>query len=111
MHEYIDLFKAYAKSGTYFVRKICAQALLPLISFDDYINVIKECFDQLENKIKNPKESKLRQNEAHGLMVRVDIFLHAYYTYRDFNQTISGRSDQEELDKRMIEETKLIETF
>lgn len=37
MHEYIDLFKAYAKSGTYFVRKISAQALLPLVQFDDYI--------------------------------------------------------------------------
>ena len=97
MHEYIGLIKAYTKSGTYFVRKISAQALLPLISFDDYILEIKECLDRIEKHMSSPKY-KLRQNEAHGVMVRLDIFLHAYYTYRDLNHQISGRSDDEEND-------------
>lgn len=29
------------------------------------------------------KESKLRQNEAHGLLLRVNIFLSAYFEYRN----------------------------
>lgn len=106
MHEYIGLIKAYTKSGTYFVRKISAQALLPLISFDDYILEIKECLDRIEKHMSSPKY-KLRQNEAHGVMVRLDIFLHAYYTYRDLNHQISGRSDDEENDLRKFTEHEL----
>lgn len=44
-------------------------------------------------------------------MVRVDIFLHAYYTYRDFNHQISGRSDTEENAKRIADENDLFGTF
>ena len=44
MREYISLIKAYAKSGTYFVRKISAQSLLPIMRFDEYIDEIKTCF-------------------------------------------------------------------
>ena len=54
MHEYIDLIKAYASSGTYFVRKISAQALLPIMRFQEYITEIKACFAQLRSKIKDP---------------------------------------------------------
>lgn len=52
-------------------------------------------------------EHKLRQNEAHGIMVRFDIFLHAYYTYRDLNHSISGRSDDEESAQRKVVEHQL----
>ena len=53
----------------------------------------------------------LRQNDAHGLMVRINIFLHAYYQYRDFNQTISGRTSEEEAVHRMKQEKDLINHF
>ena len=45
MHEFVGLIKAYAKSGTYFVRKISAQALLPIMNFEEYVSEIKSCFD------------------------------------------------------------------
>jgi hypothetical protein len=51
MHEYIDLIKSYAKNGTYFVRKISAQALLPIVSFEDYVSEIKQCFKSLIGKL------------------------------------------------------------
>ena len=51
MHEYIGLIKAYAKNGTYFVRKISAQALLPIVNFEDYVSEISHCFEQLESRI------------------------------------------------------------
>jgi len=44
MNEYIDLIRTYSKNGTYFVRKISAQALLPIMRFDQYITEIKTCF-------------------------------------------------------------------
>lgn len=47
MHEYVDLIKAYAASGTYFVRKISAQALLPIIRFEGYLDEINSCFDKI----------------------------------------------------------------
>jgi hypothetical protein len=37
----IGLIGDYSGNGTYFVRKISAQALLPLISFKEYIPVIE----------------------------------------------------------------------
>lgn len=109
MHEYIGLIKSYAKNGTYFVRKISAQALLPIVNFEDYVSEITLCFEQLENKIEG--KSSLKQNEAHGLMVRINIFLHAYYRYRDFNQTISGRTSEEEAIHRPRQENQMIEQF
>ena len=45
MHEFVSLIKAYAKSGTYFVRKISAQALLPIMRNEEYVSEIKSCFD------------------------------------------------------------------
>jgi hypothetical protein len=36
--EYIELIKEYSRNATYFVRKISAQALLPLIKFEDYVS-------------------------------------------------------------------------
>jgi len=44
MHEFVGLIKAYAKSGTYFVRKISAQALLPIMRFEEYVSEIRSCF-------------------------------------------------------------------
>lgn len=59
MHEFISLIKAYASSGTYFVRKISAQALLPIMRFQEYIAEIKVCFAHLQCKIKD-QSTKLR---------------------------------------------------
>ena len=47
MNEYVNLIKAYSKSGTYFVRKISAQALLPIMRFDQYISEIEQCYDTI----------------------------------------------------------------
>lgn len=47
IHEYVGLIRAYSKSGTYFVRKISAQALLPTMRFDQYVTEIKDCADQI----------------------------------------------------------------
>jgi len=85
MREYVSLIKGYAKSGTYFVRKISAQSLLPTMRFDEYVKEMHSCFTSL-------RESKLRQNEAHGLMIRINIFVHAYYRYQGIDHVISGRS-------------------
>lgn len=38
IREYIDLIKEYSRNATYFVRKISAQALLPLIKFEEYVS-------------------------------------------------------------------------
>ena len=38
------LIMSFVKSGTYFVRKISAQALLPLLKFSDYISEVENCF-------------------------------------------------------------------
>jgi len=76
---------------------------LPVMRFQEYITEIKDCFAQLLDKIKNDS-NKLRQNEAHGLMIRINIFMHAYFTYRDFNYSISGRSNEEESKLRASEE-------
>jgi hypothetical protein len=38
IREYIELIKEYSRNATYFVRKISAQALLPLIKFEDYVS-------------------------------------------------------------------------
>jgi len=111
IHEFVGLIKAYAKSGTYFVRKISAQALLPIMSFEQYIEEIKGCFQTLADKVERPKESKLRQNEAHGLMIRVSIFLSAYFTYRGSNLSISGRSIEEEDNLQKSEDKELTAVF
>ena len=71
---------------------------------------IKACFAQLLDKIKNDS-NKLRQNEAHGLMIRINIFMHAYFTYRDFNHSISGRTNEDEAKLRAAEEEQLIQCF
>lgn len=47
MREYVQLIKAYSQSGTYFVRKISAQSLLPIMRFDEYVPEIVSCFESL----------------------------------------------------------------
>lgn len=37
-------------------------------------------------------------------MIRINIFMHAYFTYRDFNYSISGRANDEESKLRASEE-------
>ena len=39
----VQLIKSYSDSGTYFVRKISAQALLPLLQFGSYIPEVTSC--------------------------------------------------------------------
>jgi len=45
---FIDLIKRYSGNGTYFVRKMCAQALLPLLQFSEFVPQIVSCFDSLK---------------------------------------------------------------
>ena len=37
IQEYVALIKDYSRNATYFVRKISAQAILPLIKFESYV--------------------------------------------------------------------------
>lgn len=37
LNTYLELIKSYSSSSTYFVRKISAQAMLPLLSFSEFI--------------------------------------------------------------------------
>ena len=37
LNTYLELIKSYCGSGTYFVRKISAQAMLPLLRFSEFI--------------------------------------------------------------------------
>ena len=37
LNTYLELIKSYSGSGTYFVRKISAQAMLPLLRFSEFI--------------------------------------------------------------------------
>jgi hypothetical protein len=71
------LIKGYSRNATYFVRKISAQALLPLIKFDEYVTQeIPKYFDELLDSV-SQNGIKLRENHAHGLMVRINVFLSA----------------------------------
>jgi len=65
--------------------------------FDHYIEEIKSCFQQLNQKVQNAKQSILRQNEAHGLMIRINIFIKAYFTYRQFYQSLNGSTSEEQM--------------
>ena len=69
------MIRPHASNSTYFVRKISAQSLLTLLPFNQWIPEVKMCLARLCS-------TKLRQNEAHGLVVRVNIFLAAYFKYR-----------------------------
>ena len=44
-------------------------------------------------------------------MIRINILMHTYFTYRDFNHSISGRSSQEEEELRVVEERELMGCF
>lgn len=44
-------------------------------------------------------------------MIRVNIFLEAYFTYRDLNMSISGRSPQEEIALQQEQTLKLLSVF
>ena len=74
-----ELIRSYSGSATYFVRKISAQSLLPLLHFSAYVTEIKEALATFTRKA---KDQSLKQNEAHGLIVRVNVFLEAYFKYR-----------------------------
>jgi hypothetical protein len=108
MNEFVNLIKAYSKSGTYFVRKISAQALLPIMRFDQYISEIEYCYETINQKVESGKAHPLRQNEAHGLIIRINIFLHAYFKFRNFYHSISGRSNEEEDEKRRQDQETII---
>ena len=62
--EICDQIRGLSGNSTYFVRKISAQALLPLLPFDSWVPEIEACVTRLSGE-------KMRQNEAHGLVVRV----------------------------------------
>ena len=50
--------------------------MLPLLEFEKWLPEVYDSLNQLSSK-------KLRQNEAHGLLLRVDVFLSAYFKYRN----------------------------
>ena len=90
---YVKLIKEQRGNSTYFVRKISAQSLLPLLEFEKWLPEVFDCLNQL-------KSQKLRQNEAHGLLLRVDIFLSAYFKYRNIAVPESefGKFQQDEIE-------------
>ena len=54
--DYISLIKDYSRNATYFVRKISAQALLPLIRFDSYVHhEIPAYFQELHDSLRPDK--------------------------------------------------------
>ena len=77
LNAYIEMISAYSSSGTYFVRKISAQAMLPLLKFSDFIPEIVRTLTHLQQS-----GNSIKQNQAHGLIVRVQIFMEAYFKYR-----------------------------
>ena len=77
--EYIELIKEYSRNATYFVRKISAQALLPLIKFEDFVSKeIPKYFQELFSSI-SPDSKPMKQNHAHGVVVRINVFVSAYF--------------------------------
>jgi len=77
--EYITLIKEYSRNATYFVRKIAAQSILPLIKFESYVSEeIPKYFSELLESV-SAGGKKLKQNHAHGLMVRINVFVSAYF--------------------------------
>ena len=95
----VQLIKSYSDSGTYFVRKISAQALLPLLQFGSYIPEVTSCCKAL---VERAQQKDLRQNEAHGLMVRIEIFLSAYFKYRSIAVALPEQAGQFEQDEQQI---------
>jgi len=51
--------------------------MLPLIKFDHYIETVKSAFSKLL------VPAALTQNQAHGLMIRAQVFTDAFFTYKD----------------------------
>lgn len=78
---FIELIKTYSASSTYFVRKISAQAMLPLLKFVEFIPEIKRTLEEIKLA-----GNTMKQNQAHGLVVRVQIFMEAYFKYRSITQ-------------------------
>ena len=91
LNSFLNLIKSYSGSGTYFVRKISAHAMLPLLKFSEFI---PEVVRTLKNLIDS--ENSVRQNQAHGELVRVQIFIQAYFKYRSVAQPDVDNFDQEE---------------
>lgn len=109
--EYVTLIKRYSGNATYFVRKISAQAILPLIKFDDYaLKELPLCFQEFEASLGDGK--RLRQNEAHGLMVRINVFLSAYLQYREgAAKQLGPGHHQDQAGHRQEEEKTLVQCF
>jgi hypothetical protein len=63
------------------------------------------------NKVQNSKDNKMKQNEAHGHMIRINTYLRAYFQYRELNRQLKGRSDEEEQALRATQEAQLISCF
>ena len=49
LDEFVEMIRAYSASGTYFVRKISAQAMLPLLKFTDFIPEIVSTLKSLQD--------------------------------------------------------------
>ena len=54
--EYVALIKQYSSNGTYFVRKISAQAILPLIKFEEYVAEIEQDFQEVIQALETGKK-------------------------------------------------------
>ena len=110
IREFVDLIKAFSKSGTYFVRKISAQALLPIIRYDEYCKEIEASLSAVAKKLGNP-QAKLRQNEAHGLMARANELTVSYFRYKDLELQVTTRTPEEESKYRTEEMQRLKSAF
>lgn len=98
----IALVKKYAKSGTYFVRKISAQSLLSILPYEKWISEIQETFNFIKQGV-DSENKKLKQNEAHGLMVRVNIIMAAYFKYREIAVGKGGeKTPQPEVEEFLV---------
>ena len=60
--------------------------MLPLLPISEYVPEVVGCFDRLRSE-------KLRQNEAHGLVLRANIFLDAYFKYRAHASPVAGQAE------------------
>ena len=101
LNTYLELIKSYSGSGTYFVRKISAQAMLPLLRFSEFIPEIVRTLTSLRES-----GNSVRQNQAHGLLVRVQIFMEAYFKYRELAKS-SDATDSSFVE----EETQLLQAL
>lgn len=65
--------------------------MLPLLKFSQFIpEIVRTVTELIESG------NGLRQNQAHGLLVRVQVFMEAYFKYRQIASPDSESFDMDE---------------